>query len=128
MDPPLQVPPCLRPLPQPDTPTLNPDPESLFNFASRTLGQASVQPSIAHLGMEQVSSCLWPPPAHLLTWFPSFTAKAPAEPGILLFSQPIPFSEMFLLYFCLTLALGLGQSLPPAGSPRELHQPSLAGL
>lgn len=116
--------PASVPCPYSDTPTLNPDPEALFDFASRTLGQASVQPSIAHLGMEQVSSCLWPSPAHLLSWFPSFTAKAPAEPGIPLFSQPIPFSGMFLLYFCLTLALGLGQSLPPAGSPRGLHQPS----
>lgn len=35
------------------SPTLNPDPEALLSFTSRVLGQASVQPSIAHLGMEQ---------------------------------------------------------------------------
>lgn len=40
-------------LPAPDTPTLNPDPEALLHFTSRVVGQASVQPIIAHLGMEQ---------------------------------------------------------------------------
>lgn len=36
----------------PGTPTLNPDPEALLHLASGALGQAGVQPSIAHLGME----------------------------------------------------------------------------
>lgn len=30
---------------------------------------------------------------------------------------------MLLLYLCLTLALGIGQSLPPPGSPPGMHQP-----
>lgn len=33
--------------------TLNSYPEALLNFSGRAVGQASVQPSIAHLGMEQ---------------------------------------------------------------------------
>lgn len=53
MDLPLQGPSCLPLLPAPDTPTLNPDPEALLDFASRVVGQASVQPIITHLGMEQ---------------------------------------------------------------------------
>lgn len=53
-------------------PTLNPDPEALLDFASRALGQASVQPSIAHLGTEQgeqlplALACLPPDPVCFL--------------------------------------------------------------
>ena len=46
--------PILPPSPaHPDTPTLNSDPEALLDFAGRALGQASVQPTMVHLGMEQ---------------------------------------------------------------------------
>lgn len=45
---------CLPLLPRTSAPhTLNSYPEALLNFTGRAVGQASVQPSIAHLGMEQ---------------------------------------------------------------------------
>lgn len=45
-------------------PTLNPDPEALLDFTCWTLSQASVQPSIVHLGTGQGGQLLLGPHVH----------------------------------------------------------------
>lgn len=85
-------------LPIPSAPhTLNSYPEALLNFTSRAVGQASVQPSITHLGMEQGEQ------------LPLAPARPPPNPGFPLTQLRAQDSDSGLL--------PATRPLPPAHSP-----------